>query len=335
MNPRFDQVLVFCPDATTGGPEALHQLVGSVNRQGGTARVVYTGPQSKFQILDGVVRCEFDPRSIAFHAYKKYSPVALTETSITPNSLLVFPEISVDFAWAVHSLMRCTVACWWLAVHDITAAHDKAWCNRFMQGPIQLYQSYYAMEFLRSHGAASMFPLFDYTDRNFVRRGMLENESGRTDSKVPKSIAFFPRKGGALAARFFEGLKDSGVDFVPIAIENMTKAEVMEALAKSQVYIDFGHHPGKDRVPREAAAVGNIVVLRNAGAGRVFCDHGVDNAYRFDDGDVMSGALAAVVQTILDDPAKHTTSQQYYRQRIYLEREEFDLQVRQFFFSTL
>jgi len=106
MSPRFDQVLVFCPDATTGGPEALHQLVGAVNRQGGTAKLVYTGPQSNYRISDGIVRCELDPMSIAYRAYKRYAPIAVTETRITANSLLIFPEISVDFAWAVHSLRR-------------------------------------------------------------------------------------------------------------------------------------------------------------------------------------------------------------------------------------
>ena len=134
MIPRFDQVLVFCPDATTGGPEALHQLVESINRQGGVARLVYTGPASKYGILDDIAWCDADSKSIAFIEYQKYSPIALTETVVTPGSILVFPEIYVDFAWAVHSLMRCSVAVWWLAVHDIGGAHDAGWVKRFMAG---------------------------------------------------------------------------------------------------------------------------------------------------------------------------------------------------------
>jgi len=180
-----------------------------------------------------------------------------------------------------------------------------------------------------------VFPLFDYTDRNFVRSGMIDNEGARPDRKESKSIAFFPRKGGALAARFFEGLREFGIDHVPVAIENMTKDQVMDSLRRSQIYIDFGHHPGKDRVPREAAAVGNVVLLRNAGSGRLFPDHGIDSAYKFDDADVTSGVLAARVQNILEYPDNHLTIQQYYRQRIYLEKDEFDLQVKQFFFHSL
>ena len=46
----------------------------------------------------------------------------------------------------------------------------------------------------------------------------------------------------------------------------MTPAEVTELLMKSKIYIDFGHHPGMDRLPREAALAGCIVVTNKEGA---------------------------------------------------------------------
>jgi disulfide oxidoreductase YuzD len=33
----------------------------------------------------------------------------------------------------------------------------------------------------------------------------------------------------------------------------------------AKIYIDFGHHPGKDRIPREMAACGCIVITGNEG----------------------------------------------------------------------
>ena len=58
------------------------------------------------------------------------------------------------------------------------------------------------------------------------------------------------------------------VDFVPI--RDMNKAQVRDALFGARLYIDFGHHPGKDRVPREAAVAGAVVLLREAGAAKAF-----------------------------------------------------------------
>jgi hypothetical protein len=179
----------------------------------------------------------------------------------------------------------------------------------------------------------SAVPLFDYTDRNFVRQGLIHLEGAKPFNKTPRSLAFFPRKGRELAEQFFQSVH--AADITPLAIDNMSKDEVVEALSSSEIYIDFGHHPGKDRVPREAAAVGNIVLLHKAGAALHYSDHPIDDLYKFDRHDIETGSLRVVIETILHDPATHLANQLFYRQKILLERAEFDLQVRQFFFGGL
>ena len=46
----------------------------------------------------------------------------------------------------------------------------------------------------------------------------------------------------------------------------MTEREVEDCLSQAKVYIDFGGHPGKDRIPREAALCGCCVVTGRRGA---------------------------------------------------------------------
>lgn len=42
MKPKYNTILVTCPgNATTAGPEAIHQLVSDLNRIGAPAAVVY------------------------------------------------------------------------------------------------------------------------------------------------------------------------------------------------------------------------------------------------------------------------------------------------------
>ena len=40
MQKVFGDVLIFCPEAKTGGPEAMHQLGCQIARHGGSARMV-------------------------------------------------------------------------------------------------------------------------------------------------------------------------------------------------------------------------------------------------------------------------------------------------------
>ena len=108
-------------------------------------------------------------------------------------------------------------------------------------------------------------PLSDYTDQDFVHRGLIASENPPIGTRS-NTICFFPNKGAELAARFIDGRAalPPGVRFVPI--RDMTKAQVRDTLFDARLYIDFGHHPGKDRVPREAAIAGAIILLRAAGA---------------------------------------------------------------------
>ena len=46
----------------------------------------------------------------------------------------------------------------------------------------------------------------------------------------------------------------------------MKREEVISLLKKTKVYIDFGNHPGKDRIPREAAILGCCVITNRKGS---------------------------------------------------------------------
>lgn len=51
-----------------------------------------------------------------------------------------------------------------------------------------------------------------------------------------------------------------------VPLIGMTTEEMRSCMSKSKVYIDFGNHPGKDRIPREAAISGCIVITGKRGA---------------------------------------------------------------------
>ena len=334
MRPVFDQVLLLCPEVKTGGPEALHQLGHQIARHGGVARMVYYAPYSRLEIDGDLVRCDTAASPMPAH-FAQYAPQVLTETRLTADTLVVFPEPLAHLAAEAKGYQR---ALWWLSLDNALPQNPELEQDDGAAGLfadpllIHFHQSDYAARFLRDRGAAQFFPLSDYTDPQFLHRSLVaEDNPPITDRR--NVVCFFPNKGGALAAQFLDGaaLLRQPVDFVPI--RDMTKAQVRATLFGARIYIDFGHHPGKDRVPREAAIAGAVVLLHAAGAARCFPDHPLAEAYRFTQDDVASGALHQRIDAILDDPATHYAAQRAYRQAIRLERERFDLEVRGFFFD--
>jgi hypothetical protein len=337
MQNAFRDVLLFCPEVRTGGPEALHQLAYQIARRGGRARMVYYGPHSRLEIEGDRLRClaEGSPMLTDF---ARYHPRPLREARIGPDTLVVFPEPLSQFAAARGAVYQR--ALWWLSLDNVFAQNpalrDPDYRRRFFADSnlVHFHQSEYARRFLQDNGATSCFPLSDYTDPDFVHRGQIASDTPPVTARPP-AICYFPNKGGPLAARFIEnaGLIGHPASFVPI--RGMSKAQVRDALFTAPLYIDFGPHPGKDRVPREAAIAGAVVLLHAAGAATCFADHPLPPDYLFTEEDVESGRLHARVGAILHDPAPHAAAQAHYRQAILLERERFDLEVRAFFFHGL
>ena len=62
-------------------------------------------------------------------------------------------------------------------------------------------------------------------------------------------------------------------------------------------------------------------------------DHPLDDEYLFDDSEIENGKLAETVYAILADPRAHWHKQRYYRQKVLLEEERFDLEIRTYFFE--
>jgi hypothetical protein len=335
MQKVYDDVLIFCPEVKTGGPEALHQLGHRIACHGGTAHMVYYAPFSRIEVEDGILRCHADGSPMPAH-FAQYHPQVLTEARLGPGTLVIFPEPLSHLAAA--SDVSYQRALWWLSLDNGLPQNpglaEEDYRRRFFADPglAHFYQSDYARDYLRDSKSVRYHPLSDYTDQDFIHRSLIASENPPIGARG-NTICFFPNKGADLAARFIEARPAfrSDVAFVPIG--GMSKAQVRDTLFGARLYIDFGHHPGKDRVPREAAIAGAVVLLRAAGAAKHFLDHPLPAEYLFTEDDVASGALYRKVEAILADPDRHFANQRFYRDAILLERERFDLEVRAFFFT--
>ena len=93
-----------------------------------------------------------------------------------------------------------------------------------------------------------------------------------------KSQISFSSKG----SEYFEFFKNSLTNHEVVRIANFSRAEVIENLAKTRLFIDIGHQPGRDRMPREAALLKAHVILNKAGAGGLFRDAPLSTNFKID-----------------------------------------------------
>jgi len=123
-------------------------------------------------------------------------------------------------------------------------------------------------------------------------------------------------------------LAERGIDAKPMPIRGYTRDQMRDLLSRAKLYIDFGNHPGKDRIPREAAAMGACVIVNRRGSAGNMIDVPLPDAYKVDD--EAEGFVADAVDKIRDvlaDFDRHTRQFDAYRSRIASEHDEFDRQA--------
>ncbi|MBI3999243.1 MAG: hypothetical protein HY351_01385 [Candidatus Omnitrophica bacterium] len=252
MLAQESKIFVLCPsNYVTGGTEALHQLVSALREMGRNASIVY----------------EPEAESSTPQAFACYGVHVSNHIEDREENLLVVPEI---WTMKLQSYTRVQKAIWWLSVEnyihfdrsfDFSAAKNRS--------VFHFAQSKYAEEFLIGKGIGSVFRLSDYLNNTFFES---DGHATRLDN-----ILYNPKKG----FEYTRILINSCPELNWIPIEKMSAGEVSKLMRSSKVYIDFGSHPGKDRLPREAAINGCCVIVGLRGAAKFEEDIPISSRYKF------------------------------------------------------
>jgi hypothetical protein len=312
-----DFVLLGCPSAITGGPEAIHQLAQIINDLGVRAEILYGGPD--FKIKKGKLMYEPAVNDPVREEYARYFPITARSVTLTERTLIIMPEMN---AFMHEMFAPAGFACWWLSWDNIfdprNRLSDPALLSKFLAQSdiLHLAQTFRVHTHLRDRGARRILDLVDYTDPRFTTAKPVHPNRTFT-------VAYNPRKAGELAKHFF----DRHPDIPSCPIIGMSKDQVRDALSRAMIYVEFGHNPGNDRMPREAACVGCVVLAKAEGGSAYFEDMPLDG-FKFSEQDVTSGRLAALIKAIARDPVPYFEAQSFYRHHLYLEKEQMTLQVR-------
>lgn len=312
--PRYRKVVVLAPSGiTTGGPELLHQLVHEIRTMGGDAAIAYRP----------------DHTAPIPARYADYDILSVADLPVGEDDCIVAPETLVR-ELPLRAASRRYI--WWLSF-DFFNSRRPTRIGRFVAnsyksalirlltrfGVRHLFQSDYARLRLAARGAeGSMLSDYLSTHANPVDQGPRED-----------LILYNPKKGLAVTDMLRQ--RCPGITFVPIV--NMTKQEVEQIFQRSKVYIDFGEHPGKDRLPREAAALGTVVIVGARGSAANDRDVPLAARYKLSIDAALPENFAVLIRDVFANFDSHRAAQDSYRTFIAGERSAFTRQVRQTFFT--
>lgn len=334
---HIKKIIVVAPGgATTGGPEALHQLVHELRFLGKSAFISYLPSNRQFETP--VPYCKYN------------TPQHRLADEV--GNMIILPEVCTSLATKLK-FAHCGI--WWLSVDNyLNTPYDG--CTKYLPNPtlfqkpsqypwwywravlrgarsykenlskgrtIPLHamgnlthfaQSYYAEQFLANMGLSG-HPLSDYLSEHHF-------------SDLPQSkqdiIAYNPAKGYRIVLSLIKRFPN--FHFVPI--QNMQPAEVSVLLHKAKVYIDFGNHPGKDRLPREAVINGCCIIVSPFGSAAFTEDVPIPRNYQ-----LMPFApdfynhFEALINDVMCHHSRHKQNFIAWHEKINDERQQFQKQI--------
>ena len=317
----------------SGGPEATHQLVHELRALGVPAFLVPVGRTRAAQRVAD---------------YDVYDAPERRHVPHAPGQVVVAPEVYLPELLAMRDVRR---VCWWLSIDnspvfraeryaaDVVAgladrprlrearafvwlAHRELarWRPR-LRDIDHVAQSHYAAEYLRRRLGVTAPLLTDYIPGAASGAASVE----RPD-RDRLGVAYNPAKGHRLLRRV--QLLTPDLHWLPIS--GLTPDGVRDRLGEATVYLDLGQHPGKDRMPREAALAGAVTVVARRGSGADDTDVALPADHKLELGRDLPQRAAALVRTILGDPATAFRRQDDYRAGIRGEHEVFRTEVAAF-----
>lgn len=302
----------------TGGPEAVHHLTHLLHRLGEDAYVVYSpdpeapvpAPYARFRVK--VARkVEDKPGNLVIAA--ESSPERLNKVRHAARAIWWLSVDNAPFQPPLASLAR-RGAYHFLFRKGINRSErlkrafsgiDRAFFTmpserkrglianyvfrsgavRDPYGIIHLAQSGYAMDFLRRYCGARARYLREPINARFLKSPA--KLSGKKDI-----VIYFPKKGAEATAKLVRAAPE--LNWTPI--KGLSDAQMLSLFRSAKVYVDFGPHPGRDRIPRETAACGCCVIVGKNGSAAYHQDIPVPAGYKFPADPLEPRKVAAAIR---------------------------------------
>lgn len=334
---KYNKIYVLAPFAyATGGVELAHQLVDYLRNRGLSSYIIYIDSSMNISKNQTVTK-----------EYTKYNIQTSGTIEDESNNILVLPEIYFD---KIYKYKKIEIGCWWMSVDNyystacladkfkfhkdikdrlhiiknMLLGNDKKYKNSIKDLKVNdyrivhFYQSHYAQYHLYSLGFNRVLPLSDYINTEFEISTNVQKED---------IILFNPSKGYPFTREIIKRMPYR--KFIPL--KGMNRKQLIEIMTKAKLYIDFGNFPGKDRLPRETVVSGCCIITGKLGASFYYEDMPIDESYKFETKRANIRAICEKIDYILNNYSRCVNDFDFYRKRIYKEKELFYNEIENFF----
>lgn len=334
-------IYVHCPaGVVTGGAELLHQLVSVLNDNGKNAFIVYFGDKPHKVPLD----------------YSDYNINIATSIIDEPQNIEVIYEGRFDLIRENRKIQKIL---WWLSVDNFFYCSTsflsinelfrfnkrlavqsfirrlgktllKGDC-KYLINPLSIkelrneaclncYQSEYAQNFLQRNKFKEILPLKDFINK--------EHDFKKVDLALKEDVVLYnPKKGYEFTKKIISAAPE--IEWIPLT--GMNRLELIETIKRAKIYIDFGYHPGKDRLPRECAMNGCCIITGCKGSAGFFEDVMITRDYKFEDSNKNIPSIIKKIKWIISNYEDAIQDFDIYRDTIKDEELDFYAQVSKIF----
>lgn len=296
----------------TGGPELLHQLGYKLNLLGFEASMYYMGFQ------EGV-----DP---VCPQYKKYHVPTSYRIKCDGQTVVIVPELGISLVQSLKDVPTKLVI-WWLSVDNAHYTEQDLDVIKKNPAILHLAQSMYAYNFLTDQlkiAPNRVFYLSDYINSDFLLSTTRFETKQRSNT-----VLFNPQKGFNRTSELISG---ANYKIKWQALRGLMPSQMIETMKKAKVYIDFGNHPGKDRIPREAALCGCCVITNKNGSAGNAVDAPIPDSCKFGD-DTSNEAILNKIYDLLEHYEDRVNDYKNYIDMIQQEYGRFERDALTFFES--
>jgi hypothetical protein len=323
------KIFVACPANTaSGGPELLHQLAYHLRKDLNIDAYMY------YYNFDN--RRSETPVHPEYKMYGNPFVIDLNEIEDDKKNIIIVPEVQEGLN-LLQLFKNIRKGVWFLSVdyYYLSKFYEKMLFLDFNKldllsnkieklaikfpyekDPLLKLADFYMTNSYRGmRWFDSLQPLYylsEYLNEDFLKT--------QTDlSKKEDIVAYNPKKGFSFTKKIISSAKD--IKFVPLI--NMSRDEIIKTLQKAKVYIDFGSHPGKDRIPREAAILGCCVITGKRGSAAFFEDVPIPDEYKFEDKEDNIPKIIDKIKDCFENYEERYKDFDYYREVIKNEPQRF------------
>ncbi|KFC18712.1 hypothetical protein [Chryseobacterium sp. FH1] len=328
-------IYLLCPaNLSTGGPEELHQLGAQLNSIGRKVFMCYDNYDKEKNT------------SPVHDSYKKYNVPFCFEVENNKNNIVIFPETYSHKVWD-KEFSKTQKVIWWMSVvfYLKTLENTKKRFEKkkfysikkyFKNYPVptvkklrdsainHIAHSYFSLDFLRKNNIKVIGQISGYMDEIF-------HDDKDLKSRKENLIIYNALKNGEFLNKI--------IKLTPhlnwLGLQGMTLQEIADWMARAKVYIDFGFHPGREKMPREACLLDCCLISGKQGSAQFKEDMPIPDEYHFVDSEQNIPAIISKIEDCLEHFEDKIKDFEHYKNLISNEKKLFEESVNSIFKTNI